>query len=244
MKVTTWSLQMHEPRPQAPRPFPDGVRLDRATGITPEYARFLYALVGGPWTWTDRLGWSRQQWADELAVPGSEFWVLYSDGAPAGYAQLHPTVEPNGTHVEIRYFGLCDRVIGRGLGSRLLEHTIAAAWTLPARTPLPGLPGLPAHTERPEHIEHSERPDHTARAALPGHTVLPGVARVWVHTCSLDGPAALANYQGRGLVIYHTEETDENVPDQPLGSWISTGGPTPGSTVDAAVGAVGAEGPA
>ena len=28
--------------------------------------------------------------------------------------------------------------------------------------------------------------------------------RVWVHTCTLDGPHALANYQARGLVPYKT----------------------------------------
>ena len=27
-------------------------------------------------------------------------------------------------------------------------------------------------------------------------------SRVWVHTCTLDGPHALANYQARGLVPY------------------------------------------
>ena len=30
-----------------------------------------------------------------------------------------------------------------------------------------------------------------------------GPRRVWVHTCSLDGPAALRTYRGRGLEIYH-----------------------------------------
>ena len=29
--------------------------------------------------------------------------------------------------------------------------------------------------------------------------------RVWVHTCTLDHPAALKNYQSRGMVIYKTE---------------------------------------
>ena len=28
---------------------------------------------------------------------------------------------------------------------------------------------------------------------------LPGTRRVWVHTCTLDGPAAMATYTGRGL---------------------------------------------
>jgi GNAT superfamily N-acetyltransferase len=35
--------------------------------------------------------------------------------------------------------------------------------------------------------------------------VLPSVCRVWVHTCNLDHPAALANYQARGMVIYKQE---------------------------------------
>ena len=29
--------------------------------------------------------------------------------------------------------------------------------------------------------------------------------RVWLHTCTLDGPYALANYEARGLVAYRTE---------------------------------------
>ena len=29
--------------------------------------------------------------------------------------------------------------------------------------------------------------------------------RVWVHTCSLDHPSALANYQARGFVLYKQE---------------------------------------
>ena len=38
-------------------------------------------------------------------------------------------------------------------------------------------------------------------------------ARVWVHTCTLDHPAALANYRARGFELYR-EETSERVPDQ------------------------------
>ena len=33
-----------------------------------------------------------------------------------------------------------------------------------------------------------------------------GAKRVWVHTCNLDAPAALDNYQKRGFVIYQTIE--------------------------------------
>ena len=33
--------------------------------------------------------------------------------------------------------------------------------------------------------------------------------RVWLHTCTLDHPTALANYQARGLKIYHSETISE-----------------------------------
>lgn len=46
-----------------------------------------------------------------------------------------------------------------------------------------------------------------------------GARRVWVHTCSLDSPAALANYQARGFEIYQTEVQPTEVPDKPPGPW-------------------------
>ncbi|WP_461027000.1 GNAT family N-acetyltransferase [Streptomyces sparsus] len=35
--------------------------------------------------------------------------------------------------------------------------------------------------------------------------------RVWVHTCSLDGPHAMANYERRGFTVFRTEVTEEPV---------------------------------
>jgi len=32
-----------------------------------------------------------------------------------------------------------------------------------------------------------------------------GATRVWVHTCTLDHPSALANYVARGMKVYRTE---------------------------------------
>ncbi len=46
-----------------------------------------------------------------------------------------------------------------------------------------------------------------------------GARRVWVHTCSLDGPHALANYQARGLRIYDTVTMTELLPETPPGPW-------------------------
>ncbi|NJO81130.1 MAG: GNAT family N-acetyltransferase [Cyanobacteria bacterium RM1_2_2] len=47
-----------------------------------------------------------------------------------------------------------------------------------------------------------------------------GAQRVWVHTCSLDGPHALKNYQARGFQIYRQETHVEKLPDRPIGVWL------------------------
>src|SRR5215510_5614707 len=46
-----------------------------------------------------------------------------------------------------------------------------------------------------------------------------GAKRVWVHTCSLDGPAALSNYQARGFRIYRAESAEVDLPELPPGPW-------------------------
>ena len=43
--------------------------------------------------------------------------------------------------------------------------------------------------------------------------------RVWVHTCTLDHPRALPNYQARGFKVFKSEESIEELPDDPLQLW-------------------------
>lgn len=50
-----------------------------------------------------------------------------------------------------------------------------------------------------------------------------GAKRVWVHTCTLDGPNALANYQARGFRIYDTRTESEDLPEQTPGPWPGAG---------------------
>lgn len=46
-----------------------------------------------------------------------------------------------------------------------------------------------------------------------------GAARVWLHTCTLDHPHALAHYQARGFTIFKVEEGEEDLPQRPPGYW-------------------------
>ncbi len=40
-----------------------------------------------------------------------------------------------------------------------------------------------------------------------------GASRVWLHTCTLDGPHALANYQARGFIPYRSTTELETLSD-------------------------------
>ncbi|TJZ49563.1 GNAT family N-acetyltransferase [Streptomyces piniterrae] len=57
----------------------------------------------------------------------------------------------------------------------------------------------------------------------------PRTRRVWVHTCSDDGPHAMANYERRGFRLYETTVTDE--PEVPApGPWPGAGPLAPRET--------------
>ncbi len=47
-----------------------------------------------------------------------------------------------------------------------------------------------------------------------------GSSRVWVHTCSLDHPRALGNYEARGFRIFKVETEEKELPDVPPGEWV------------------------
>lgn len=188
--VTTTTLEMRSPADLRPgRGLPSGARIERAVHAGPEFVRWLYATVGGPWRWCDRLAWPRERWAEELERPGSEVHVVTLDGTPAGYTQLAAAADGDaagGTAAEILYFGLEEWAIGRGLGGALLTHAVRSAWTL------------------------GERHD------------LPAVTRVWVHTCDLDGPHAVANYTARGLRTVDVTTAPERTATTPLGAWAAS----------------------
>jgi hypothetical protein len=50
-----------------------------------------------------------------------------------------------------------------------------------------------------------------------------GARRVWVHTCSLDGPTALANYQARGFRVYDQRTQWQDLPMTSPGPWPGAG---------------------
>ena len=121
-----------------------------------QFNKFFYHWVGQDWEWKNRTCWSDAQWQDYAENDNLRTFIDLKQGSPVGYYELQ---WQDGANVEIVYFGLTPKFIGKGYGGPLLSSAITVAWEWGAR-------------------------------------------RVWVHTCDLDHPAALANYLARGFKIY------------------------------------------
>ena len=153
-------LHMRAPEELSPAGPPDArAQIARVEECPSSFFRYLYAAVGGPYHWIDRLPWTDDDIRRYLATPGVSLWVLYAGGAPAGYYELKRHEDAS---VEIAYFGLLQEFIGRGLGKYLLTEAVRQAWRQ-------------------------------------------GAERVWLHTCTLDGEAALPNYKARGFKPFKEE---------------------------------------
>ena len=153
--ITTWYLEMTEVGELQPATPVEGLTVQRIDPPDPELSARLYDAVGGPWQWTDRLGWDVDRWRAHLERGEVETWLGRMGDEPIGYAEL----VREGGDVEVASFGLLPGFPGRGLGGALLAAVTADAW---------------------------ER----------------GAERVWLHTCSLDSPAALPSYERRGFRRY------------------------------------------
>jgi GNAT superfamily N-acetyltransferase len=168
--LTITYLEMRSPTALQPKRCPDArFCIKPATVPQWEFNRFLYLLVGGPWTWTDKLNWTDRQWKEYVESGRLWTYVASHDGSLAGYYELQ---RDDAGDIEIIYFGLTPHFVGRGLGQVLLTSALEEAWRL-------------------------------------------GAKRVWVHTCTLDHPAAVATYQACGMQIYKTESHPAPHPTQP-----------------------------
>jgi GNAT superfamily N-acetyltransferase len=122
--VTYLEMTARPVRP--PVPVPAGkLALMRAERCTVPFYRFLYATVGTPWLWFERMTWSEEKLAALIEKPEVEIFVLYVGGVPAGYYELDRS-DP--ADVELAYFGLMPEFIGQGFGAYLLRAAVDAAW--------------------------------------------------------------------------------------------------------------------
>lgn len=126
LQTTVTFLQMfarperHVPAPTSPR-----TMLVRAERPPLHFYRYLYESVGKPWVWVNRRRMNDDDLRAAIHAAGIEIYVLYADGAPAGYAELDAR---NPANVELAYFGLVPEFTGTGLGGFFLNAAIGLAW--------------------------------------------------------------------------------------------------------------------
>ena len=68
------------------------------------------------------------------------------------------------------------------------------------------------------HWEAMDSPEFLLTAAVQRAWAI-NARRVWVHTWSLDHPAALRNYLARGFAVFREERFTIEAPDEPPGPW-------------------------
>ena len=114
-------------RPAAlPPPQPRGkVALLKVEKPAPHFYRYLYDTIGADYYWVDRKKLAPQALADVIHDPQNRLYVLYTEGNPAGMAELD--LRKPGT-ANISYFGLMPEAIGRRLSFFFLYHSVMNAW--------------------------------------------------------------------------------------------------------------------
>lgn len=124
--VTVTYLEMTAP-PARRWPLPLGVNAAILHAEKPQLAfyRFLQLQVGYPWKWEYRLRMDEETLTGIIHADTSEIYVLYLDGAPAGFYEVNRADDET---TDLAYFGLMPHAAGRGLGRWFLGQAIETCW--------------------------------------------------------------------------------------------------------------------
>jgi GNAT superfamily N-acetyltransferase len=124
--MTVTFLEMTARPTIPPPPQPRGkVALLKSEKPPVHFYRYLYDTIGAEYFWVDRQKMAPQALAEVIGDPRNQLYVLYTEGNPAGMAELD--FRKAGT-CNISYFGLMPEAVGRRLGSFFLYHCAMNAW--------------------------------------------------------------------------------------------------------------------
>jgi GNAT superfamily N-acetyltransferase len=122
-------LEMKAKPAALPPPFPKGkVAILRAAHPPVHFYRYLYDTIGDAYFWVDRRKLKDDALAALVQHPDVELYVLYTEGNPAGMAELDMREPGTG---QLAYFGLMPEAVGKRLGYFFLYHAVMNAWARP-----------------------------------------------------------------------------------------------------------------
>ena len=124
--VTIWYLAMECQDDHVRKALPDA-RFEIRECLEKQFEinQFFYHFVGRHWEWTDKLHWTDQQWREHAEAHNRRTWIAYVNNSPAGYFELSKNDDDV---VELDYFGLTKRFVGKGFGGGFLSLAIESAW--------------------------------------------------------------------------------------------------------------------
>lgn len=128
--VVVTFLRMDAPPTDISRKLPQNAEVRRDRWCTVEQYRMLYNTVGAPYVWWLRRIVPDHVLAAMLRDARVSIHVLHVDGEPAGFYELDRTPWPS---VNLSYFGLMPRAVGRGMGLAFLRNAVDAAWSMGPR---------------------------------------------------------------------------------------------------------------
>lgn len=126
--VVTFLEMKDKPAAIMPPPPKGKVAILRANNPPVHFYRYLYDTIGDEYYWVDRRKLSDDALGAIVQHPEVELFVLYTDGSPAGMAELDMREKGVG---QLAYFGLMPEAVGKRLGYFFLYHAVANAWAHP-----------------------------------------------------------------------------------------------------------------
>lgn len=130
LEVTRTYLELRDPSQLNRKKLPPGAKFVLQSPCSVEHYRELYKRVGERWHWRDRLVWSDERLAQNLAKPNLAVWELRVGQELGGYFELELQDEDA---VEIVYFGLTPEYIGKGYGGAMLTKATEEAFAMGAK---------------------------------------------------------------------------------------------------------------
>lgn len=149
-------LEMRRPQPAAASPAESAFVIRKLTKPDIDWYRALYREIGEPWLWFSRLRMSDDELRAIIHNPSVDVFALSHEGTDGGLLEFD---RRQASDIEIAFFGVVPRLLGKRAGRALLQHCLPLAW---------------AHQPQ----------------------------RIWLHTCTLDHPGALAFYRKAGFIPY------------------------------------------
>lgn len=126
VETTVTFLEMTGP-PTQHVPAPANIKLALMLAEAPpvHFYRYLYDTIGRSHHWIDRARLPDAELAELIGADGTEIFVAYGNGVPAGFFELERRER---REIWLAYFGIMPEFRGRGLGKWLLSEALAAAW--------------------------------------------------------------------------------------------------------------------